>query len=202
MSERFYTGIGSRDTPGPILELMEALAFMLCGSGSRPDWVLRSGAAPGADSAFERGALRAKPSYGAANRPIQIWLPWTNFEGRPDGNGWDYVLGHSADEPIAKQFHPNWAACSQGARKLHTRNVGQILGTRIMHYGSENDPDPEVFEYREPLSRFVVCWTPNGSRQGGTGQALRIANWYRIPIFDLGIPEVEARLRGRLSSSQ
>lgn len=31
-----------------------------------------------------------------------------------------------------------------------------------------------------------ICWTKNGSGQGGTGQALRIAKAYNIPIFDAG----------------
>ena len=191
MAERFYTGIGSRETPKSILALMEEIAFFLCDAR----WVLRSGAAPGADSAFERGALLARPRYGGANRPIQVWLPWPGFEDRPEGNGWDYLVGSSKDTEIAERFHPAWDKCSQGARKLHTRNVGQILGQRIVNYGSENDPDPEVYEYREPKSRFVICWTEGGRGQGGTGQALRIARHYGVPIFDLGLPKVEARLR-------
>jgi hypothetical protein len=195
MTERFYTGIGSRETPEPILALMKALAMLLCDE----KWVLRSGAADGADSAFEAGALQARPKYGGANRPIQIWLPWANFEGRPQGNGWDYLIGHPEDEEIAERFHPNWAACERGARKLHIRNVGEILGQRGVHYGSVNDPDPEVYEYREAVSKFVICWTPEGKGGGGTGQALRIARAYDVPIFDLAIPAVEARLRKRLS---
>jgi hypothetical protein len=190
----FYAGIGSRTTPEPILALMKALAIMLCDEG----WVLRSGGAPGADTAFEEGALQARPVYGAANTPIQIWLPWPRFSNRPEGNGWDYRVGSPKDMEIAERFHPNWAACKPGARKLHARNVAQILGSRIVNYGSENDPDPEIVEYREPVSSFVICWTEGGRGQGGTGQALRIAEAYNVPIFDLGIPAVEARLRKRL----
>jgi hypothetical protein len=197
MRERFYTGIGSRETPLPILVLMQGLGNLLCELG----WVLRSGAAPGADTAFESGALTRRPKYGGANRPIQIWLPWPGFEKRPEGNGWDYVVGSPKDEEIAERFHPAWHKCSQGAKKLHTRNVGQILGQRIVNYGSENDPDPEVYEYREPVSEFVICWTPGGKGGGGTGQALRIAKHYEVPIFDLGLPAVEERLRARLQKA-
>jgi hypothetical protein len=32
---------------------------------------------------------------------------------------------------------------------------------------------------------FVVCWTKNGKASGGTGHALRIANYYNIPVFNL-----------------
>jgi hypothetical protein len=32
---------------------------------------------------------------------------------------------------------------------------------------------------------MVVCWTKDGKSSGGTGQALRIAEYYSIPIFNL-----------------
>ena len=32
---------------------------------------------------------------------------------------------------------------------------------------------------------FVLCWTPNAKVVGGTGQGLRIALDYNIPIFNL-----------------
>jgi len=31
-----------------------------------------------------------------------------------------------------------------------------------------------------------LCWTKNGKSSGGTGQAIRIANDYKIPVFDAG----------------
>ena len=48
---RFYTGIGARRTPPEVLALMTRAAFALLKRG----YVLRSGHAIGADSAFERG---------------------------------------------------------------------------------------------------------------------------------------------------
>ncbi len=53
---RPYAGIGSRQTPSEMLSLMESLAGRLAADG----WVLRSGASPGADQAFFRGARRAR----------------------------------------------------------------------------------------------------------------------------------------------
>jgi hypothetical protein len=32
---------------------------------------------------------------------------------------------------------------------------------------------------------FVVCWTKDGGKTGGTGQALRIADDLNIPIYNL-----------------
>ena len=57
------------------------------------------------------------------------------------------------------------------------RNSYQVLGRNL------DDP-----------VEFVICWTPGGSGSGGTGQAIRIAKDYQIPVFDLGSPETKLRL--------
>jgi len=135
-------------------------------------FTLRSGGADGADTAFERGAGAKK----------EIFLPWAGYNGRSNGPG----IFVPPDKPdmfnIAKQFHPAWHRCSPGAQRLHARNVCQILGLDL-----------------ETPSSLVVCWTPNGSGSGGTGQALRIAKGYDIPIFDLGfegiLDDLEVHIR-------
>ena len=53
---------------------------------------------------------------------------------------------------------------------MHTRNVYQVVGATL-----------------EDKSDLVICWTKDGKRQGGTGQALRIADYLDIPIFDLAV---------------
>jgi len=35
-------------------------------------------------------------------------------------------------------------------------------------------------------SDFIVCYTENGKMKGGTAQALRIAEDYKIPVFNIG----------------
>jgi predicted Rossmann fold nucleotide-binding protein DprA/Smf involved in DNA uptake len=47
-----YAGIGSRSTPPEVITVMEEIAQRLAENG----WLLRSGAADGADSSFERGS--------------------------------------------------------------------------------------------------------------------------------------------------
>ena len=37
----------------------------------------------------------------------------------------------------------------------------------------------------EPVA-FILCWTPDGLVTGGTGQALRLAKDYMIPVCNLG----------------
>jgi hypothetical protein len=170
--ELAYAGIGSRETPPPMLAQMTRIAATLASQG----WVLRTGMAPGADQAFYRGAIE--------HGPIELYLPWPSFEAdarRPaTTTGSEFVLGRPARTAyaMAERFHPAWSQLSKGARHLHARNCHQVLGPDL------NTP-----------ARFVVCWTPDGSldgrgrRVGGTGQALRIANHHRIPVFNLARPD-------------
>lgn len=49
-----------------------------------------------------------------------------------------------------------------------SRNVYQVLGPNL------DDP-----------VEFIICWTKDGKASGGTGQAIRIANDYGVPVFNL-----------------
>ena len=69
---------------------------------------------------------------------------------------------------LSKMFHPAWDSCSDYAKKLHGRNAQIILGLGL------DDP-----------SDFVVCWTPEARKVGGTGNAIRIAESKGIKIFNL-----------------
>lgn len=51
MSQIYYAGIGARSTPNKVLTIMEKLGGLFAKKG----FILRSGAAEGADSAFEKG---------------------------------------------------------------------------------------------------------------------------------------------------
>lgn len=150
-----YAGIGSRDTPKEICDLMTGIARMLDERG----YVLRSGGAGGADQAFDNGTS-------GMSQP-EIYLPWNGFNGKVQ-RLWPTARQISAAMELARRYHPNWDACSEGAKKLHARNGFQILGLDL------NDP-----------VRFVICWTKNGKPEGGTGQALRIADDRDIPIYNL-----------------
>lgn len=150
-----YTGIGSRETPQSILSLMKDYSVKM----AKDNHILRSGGANGADSAFEEGCL-------SENGKMEIYLPWKGFENK-SGNGYISDIPKEAFD-IAAKFHPNWNACSFGARKLHSRNICQILGKDL---NTKTD--------------LVVCWTKDGKASGGTGQAIRIAEHYGIRILNL-----------------
>lgn len=165
---KYYTGIGSRQTPGPILQLMEAAARKLAGEG----WILRSGHAQGADRAFEVGA----------GGNAMIYLPWANFG-----------LARYKDDPgmpIAGEgvcLLDLWLANYQrlvqlGIRStrdpktaimlLHGRNWAQVLGH-----------DPGLVQ----PSKFLICWCPeiDGQPQGGTATAVLLAQRHEIPVRNL-----------------
>jgi hypothetical protein len=127
-----YAGIGSRRTPTEILAVGEQIAWALAERG----WRLRSGHAPGADQAFERGA------HGNAD----IFLPWPAFEAAIPVSGRAYDQPATAAYALARRHQPNWPVLGPGARALHARNCHQILGGTLRH-----------------PARFAICWTPDGS---------------------------------------
>ena len=151
-----YAGIGSRETPQDILWTMEMIASHLA-----HDFILRSGGADGADSAFERGCNNS-------NGKKEIYLPWKGFNNRY-GNDYHYDIPERAFE-IASFFHPAWSYLKDPVKRLMARNSMQIFGKNL----------------DDPVS-FVVCWTKGGMRGGGTGQALRIAEHFKITIVDLAV---------------
>ena len=163
---RFYAGIGARKTPTNIQEVMTQLAAKLEQDG----WVLRSGGAAGADSAFERGVVNPQTN-------AQIYLPSQSFNSRTAGSqpqflNYQSLPGSQQAFATLHQHHPAPQKLSPFAQHLMARNAMQVLG-----------PD-----LRSPSS-MIVAWTPRGEVTGGTGQALRMAETYQIPIRNLGNPE-------------
>jgi len=164
MEMLFYTGIGSRETPKYILLQMREIAKVQAKFG----YSLRSGAAPGADSWFEDGQ---KSIAGAS---AEIYLPWRGFENRPCNETYIHLgtlpksIVEKAEEMV-EDVHPAWGRLSQGAKKLHTRNVFQVLGKDL-----------------ESPSQVVICWTEGGIEKGGTRTAIKIAEEREIPVWNLG----------------
>lgn len=154
---KIYAGIGSRATPVNVLELMTQLATKLESDG----WVLRSGGAKGADSAFERGVRNCLNA--------EIYLPWPLFNSNASPR---HSISNEA-YAMAAEFHPAWERCSPAARKFHARNCYQVLGLDLKHPAD-----------------MVICWTPGAAVTGGTGQALRIAQHHGIAIRNLADPYI------------
>jgi hypothetical protein len=155
-SNKFYAGIGSRETPPGVEPMIEEVAHFL----GLFEYTLRSGAATGADSMFEKHCMYSK----------EIYLPWKGFNNNFSNLYLDNINLDKVTEAreIAKEYHPSWSYLSEAAKKLMTRNTFQVLGEDL----------------KTPVS-FIVCWTKSGKINGGTGQALRIAKGNFIPIFNL-----------------
>jgi len=147
MNTMFYSGVGSRKTPDHIQQRIKAVATAL----EKRGYTLRSGGAAGADRAFESGVMTGMK---------EIF----------------YHKDHICEEAfyIAKQIHPAWGACDDVAKRLHARNVYQVLGRDL-----------------QTPSDFVLCWTPDGSDgsfssrvTGGTRTAIVLAYQRDIPVFN------------------
>ena len=160
-----YAGIGSRETPLDVLNQMTTLGWELEKLGFK----LYSGAADGADKAFSN----------SSSNKVEF-IPWKGFN-----NCFTGIVPVLTDEllAIAESVHPAWDKCSQGAKKLHARNCHQILGEDL----------------NSPVD-FVLCWTPDGAETktsyntGGTGQAIRLANRYGIPVINMYNADWKQRL--------
>lgn len=161
----FYTGIGSRNTPQDIQEMMIEIATNLKNKG----FTLRSGAAHGADSAFAKGAGDQLVEY----------IPWDGFSDKYHNGktcvALEFVNSQERDEAAAtaSDLHPVYHKLGHGAQCLHTRNVFQILG----------------HVHTEPESEFVIFWAEphpkTGQVMGGTATAVRLARRNLIPVYNL-----------------
>lgn len=119
------------------------------------------------------GAEGADTAFQLGAPLYKLYLPWEDF---------NCNVGYCPPQPaayeLARAYHPAWGQLSDAARALHARNAHQIFDVDL----------------RSP-TKFVICWTKNGSLTGkerdtgGTGTALRIASAFGIPVFNLARPE-------------
>lgn len=161
---RTYTGVGSRKTPLGVQQVMHDMAVKL----ALHEITLRSGAALGADQAFERGC-------DTVHGPKEVFIPWEGFQRRTTGERGVFALSsfstriRSSASRILREIHP-WGLDTSS--DLLTRNVLQVLGPSL---GRQ--------------SLFVIAWTPRGELKGGTRIALLLARKRGIPVFNLGSRE-------------
>lgn len=176
-----YAGVGSRETPADALRRIEQLAAALALRG----YTLRSGAAPGADAAWERGAV-------AAGGHCEIFLPWGGFQGHRTGLVMERQPGAARAMELAAEAHPAWERLNPAVRNLMARNSMQVLGA----------------DCASPV-HFLLCWAKGSAFDadgrlvnvaGGTGLAVRIAARFNIPAFNLAHPPHAERLEKLLTA--
>lgn len=152
-----YTGVGSRETPKEVMDEMRGVAEILADQ----EWILRSGNAIGADSAFESGSpLNLTESYLAHPKAS---VPHGIVEITPE---------HS------RLFRSVYRTPSGGPAPATMKEISVLLMTRNGN---------QVFgpDFSNP-SDVVICWTPYGDPVGGTRQAIALAKLIDIPIINLG----------------
>lgn len=148
-----YAGIGARNTPESVLDVM----FQLADDLEQYGYVLRTGGALGADTAFFDGVQNK------AN--AELYLPWQGYN---EYVTQDVVIPIEAYN-LASSYHPNWNHCKNAVKKMHARNNQILFGADLT----------------SPVD-FVICYTQSGFITGGTGQAIRVAMGHNIPVFNLG----------------
>lgn len=173
MEKYFYTGIGSRDTPENITDIMSDIAVYL----SKFGWILRSGRAEGADWAFQRGAEFHAKSIGAPQNPrTEIYVPNKRFNlgfGRLNEIDPKDLNNYADAEDMCSTLHPVFDKLRGFARDAHVRNVYQVVGKDL------DNP-----------SKFLVCWAPikDGRATGGTATAVKLATKLNIDVYNFYDP--------------
>lgn len=163
-SRMLYAGVGSRKAPPEVLASMTRLAAWLMSRG----YTLRSGAAAGADQAFEAGAGHMKEIFPG---------------GRPAGD---------REHAVARELHPNPQALDRSRHSryvwnLMARNTNQVFGADL---GSPVDFlvcwTPDGAEH----------WSERTQATGGTGQAIEMASRKGIPVVNMARPGWRERILG------
>ena len=99
----YYAGIGSREAPKEILELMSKIGRTLQDKG----FILRSGGARGSDRAFTKYV---------EDDNCEIYRPEDSDK---------------QSMQVASRLHLNWDNLTDVAKKLHSRNAKIILGDKL-----------------------------------------------------------------------
>ena len=167
---KILTGVGSRETPREILEVMRRVCKKMVLQG----YILRSGGADGADTYCAYGwgdAWSEDPEVHDA----EIYIPWNGFNELRTGQK-NVVLVQDGKiiqqaHKILKEVHPAFDKLTRGPLALHTRNCFQVLGADL------NTKSSIVLAYAKTDSK--------GNPMGGTATAINIAKREGIVVRNL-----------------
>ena len=175
--DKYCTLVGSRETPDLVVDYMFRTGRAMCDLGYRG----RSGAAPGADTAFWKGAQASKryDEVGFDNFLPNSWMFNNEKFGfiKPDPANRIYDASTFDDnyeqaQEYAFKARGSFEGLKQGGIQLHTRNAYQVLGRGL------NRP-----------SRGLICWAIPVGRQGkvkgGTNTAVQIALSEGVEVINL-----------------
>lgn len=165
-----YVGTGNKEAPQEVLDKMSQIARELEEFG----YTLRSGGLEGPEEVFEK-----------ATKVHEIHLPWKGFNNKES----KYTFTPKQAHGIAKMFHPSFDTLKPVIQTFLAKNARLVLGKDL----------------KSP-ALFMICWSEDGaetgkektSRTGNVGHAIAIAAAMKIPVFNLGKSDAEARLRAYL----
>ena len=176
---KYYTGVGSRETPEHILKFIEQVAYWLAGRG----YTGRSGSAVGADTAFEQGFNHYEIGNGVSDHvSFEAYFPWKGFSGIREDSihiATPELPDYNEAFNIASTIHPARNRLGRGAKALHTRNVYQVLGLDL------KTPSKVLFCYAQPTKNKQGL----AGVKGGTNTAVQLAMKYNIPIYNFYLQE-------------
>lgn len=138
---------------------------------------IRSGGASGSDFIAEQAYADAIKDGKASIEQVEIFVPWKPFQAvRGQNNPLHHLHILPTDpalikqaEQMVRQIHPAPNRLSQGAMKLHSRNMNQVFG----------------LDLKSPI-KGNVCWTEGGITSGGTRSAIELCERNGIPVFNFG----------------
>lgn len=118
----------------------------------------------------------------AATEKRERILPWRDFAEKESKLVWNSERANI----IAKRYHPTYDNMKKGVQHILGKNARLVLGDKM------NSP-----------ARFLLIWTEDGSeharqktaKTGLAGHIIAIASAAGVPIYNLGNPTAEQRLR-------
>lgn len=154
---KIFAVIGTREPDENQAECAKNLAFCLA---ILRDCTIRTGGAYGIDQ---------RAMEGSQGRNLEVFLPWSTYNRDivpPKSRVVVYnPILHISWADSVRAHHPAWDKLSRGSFALHARNFGIICG----------EPEARV---------HGVLAFPDERGGGGTGQGIRIAATYHIPIVE------------------
>lgn len=159
---------GNKDAPPEILNKIKELVTFLSEAGL----TIRTGC----DGAVELAA------DDAATLKRERILPWRDFAEKESKMTWNEERAFV----VAKMHHPTYDTMKKGVQHILGKNARLVLGDKM----------------KSP-ARFILIWTEDGaehatqktSKTGLTGHIIAIASASGVPIYNLGNPTAEQRLR-------
>lgn len=165
-----YVGTGNMNPPQEIVSQIKRLTNELETFG----FTVRTGGTAGVEEVFEASA-----------KDIELHLPFNNYNGKQS----KFSFINKRAYAVAKLFHPTYDTLPDKVTIFLAKNARLVMGKDLT--------SPAL---------FMLCWSDDGcestaaktAKTGNVGHAISIACALHIPVFNLGKPDAEERLKQHL----